>query len=155
MCKTILDHPHRTEIDAVICSGGTLREIRETLKRSFAVDLSQKTICKYRQDYLPDFEPNSQPEPEPIEPFELDFETIQTLTTELQNGKIGIGTVLHREYAELVAVQIQLTKNALIQHAKGLARYPSEYVRNLSILTGIMNKNQQTNPTPNSSTDTE
>lgn len=144
MSKVISEHPQKSKIDALICSGLSYRDLEQTLKQDFGINVSYKTISLYHKNELSGFvEPET--EPEPIEPFELDFETIRTLTTELQNGQTGVGTVLHREFAELVAVQIQLTKNALIQHAKGLARYPSEYVRNLQTLTGIMYKNQQTN----------
>ena len=148
MSKAILEHPEKAQIDTLICSGLSSREVEKILKSDFGLSVSYKTISLYHKNELGGtiLEPSEGLETEgTLEPFELDLETIQTLKTELQAGKNGVGTVLHREFAELVAIQIQLTKNALKNHASGKGRYPSEYVRNLQILTGIMYKNQAEN----------
>ena len=148
MSKAILEHPEKAQIDTLICSVLSSREVGKILKSDFGLSVSYKTISLYHKNELGGtiLEPSEGLETEgTLEPFELDLETIQTLKTELQAGKNGVGTVLHREFAELVAIQIQLTKNALQNHANGKGRYPSEYVRNLQILTGIMYKNQTEN----------
>jgi|JI6StandDraft_1071083.scaffolds.fasta_scaffold153727_3 transposase len=148
MSKAILEHPEKEQIDTLICSGLSSREVEKILKSEFGLSVSYKTISLYHKNELNGLilEPTEGSETEGLlEAFDLDLTTIQTLKSELQEGKNGVGTVLHREFAELVAIQIQLTKNALQNHAKGKGRYPSEYVRNLQILTGIMYKNQTEN----------
>lgn len=144
--SVITKHPQKEGIDALIKSNKySYRELETELKSRFGLSVSFKTIQAYHSKELGgiiDIHTNDTPETTG-EIIALDTNKIAALVLELTTGGNNTDkpvTALKTEIAELFAIQLQITKHALLQHTKGAARYPSEYVKNLQIFSNLMLK---------------
>lgn len=131
-------HPNKLEIDALIKSNKfSYRELETEFAAKFGLRISYKSIQTYHTKELGGTidTDNSQSD---ATGFELDNEKLEQTVRELLQ-EIG-SSILKRQTARLFAIQMQITENALLQHSQGIARYPSEYVRNLQIFSNILMK---------------
>ena len=144
--SVITKHPQKEGIDALIKSNQySYRELEKELKSRFGLSVSFKTIQAYHSKELGGIVdvPNNETGEPTGEVIALDMTKIAALVSELTISGKGTDkpvTALKTEIAELFAIQLQITKHALLQHTKGTARYPSEYVKNLQIFSNLMLK---------------
>lgn len=143
--SVISEHPQKAEIEALIKSNSySYRELQSELLSRFNCKISYNNIQKYHQNQLGgvfDFEKENE-EGSPTETIVLDQEQISRLVKELSLDApfMDAKETLKNEITELFAIQLQITKHALLQHTKGLGRYPSEYVRNLMLFSNLLLK---------------
>ena len=138
-------HPNKLEIDALIKSNKfSYRELETEFAAKFGLRISYKSIQTYHTKELGGVvDINENEDGGTGEIIALDMVKIAALVAELTTGGNSTDkpvTALKTEIAELFAIQLQLTKHALLEHSKGRSRYPSEYVRNLQIFSNLMLK---------------
>lgn len=138
-------HERKAEIDALIKSNRySYRELETELKTRFGVAISFKSIQAYHVKELGgavdistdgggDGGGGNDPTPLP-----LDMGKVEELVLELTK-KYG-DSPIKKSTAKMYAIQSQITENALLSHSQGLCRYPSEYVKNLQILSNLLTK---------------
>ena len=141
------EHPKKAEINALITSNVySYRELEKELATRFGVKISYKSIQQYHTKELNGLVDTSEAGDggdggDGGEKITLDTEKINSLVKELTTvGFTDQKETLKGEIAELFAIQLQITKHALLQHTNGLARYPSEYVRNLMLFSNLLLK---------------
>ena len=138
------EHPKKAEINALITSNVySYRELEKELATRFGVKISYKSIQQYHTKELNGLVDTSEAGDggDVGEKIALDTEKINSLVKELTTvGFTDQKETLKGEIAELFAIQLQITKHALLQHTNGLARYPSEYVRNLMLFSNLLLK---------------
>lgn len=144
--SVISEHPQKAEIEALIKSNSySYRELQNELLSRFNCKISYNNIQKYHQKELGgtfDFEKENE-QFNQGEEIALDMVKIGELVEELTKGGTDSEkprNALKTEISELFAIQLQITKHALLQHTKGLGRYPSEYVRNLMLFSNLLLK---------------
>lgn len=141
--SVITKHPQKEGIDALIKSNKySYRELETELKSRFGLSVSFKTIQAYHTkelggvvDISTDGGGAGGNDPTPLP---LDMAKVEELVLELTK-KYG-DSPIKKSTAKMYAIQSQITENALLSHSQGLCRYPSEYVKNLQILSNLLTK---------------
>lgn len=139
----IKKHPQKDEIDTLIKSNKySYRELETELKSRFGLAISFKSIQAYHTkelggvvDISTDGGGAGGNDPTPLP---LDMAKVEELVLELTK-KYG-DSPIKKSTAKMYAIQSQITENALLSHSQGLCRYPSEYVKNLQILSNLLTK---------------
>lgn len=141
--SVITKHPQKEGIDALIKSNQySYRELETELKTRFGLAISFKSIQAYHTkelggvvDISTDGGGAGGNDPTPLP---LDMAKVEELVLELTK-KYG-DSPIKKSTAKMYAIQSQITENALLSHSQGLCRYPSEYVKNLQILSNLLTK---------------
>jgi hypothetical protein len=137
----ISEHPKKLEIDTLIKSGLSYRELEKAIKERFGLQISYRSIQTYHTKELGGEIDNSSETGDfggGAVAIPLDMAKVESEVLELTQ-KYGDSPVKKR-VAKLYAIQLQITENALLQHTQGIARYPSEYIKNLQIFSNILMK---------------
>ena len=137
-------HPQKIEIDRLIKSNAySYRQLQTEFLTRFGVSISFKSIQQYHTkelggavDIPSDNDNDNDNGGTGLVP--LDNDKVTDLINELKDGWGNSGQTVKNELFELFAIQTQITKNALLQHVNGNARYPSEYVKNLQIFANLI-----------------
>lgn len=136
----ISEHPQKGEIDCLIRSGDfSYRELEKELKTRFGLQISYKSIQQYHTKELggmvdiKEGEKGSGVAASPIDMAKVE-QTVNELLKDCGDSHVK------RQTARLYAIQMQITEHALLQHTQGIARYPSEYIKNLQIFSNILMK---------------
>lgn len=136
------EHPQKQAIDVLIMSNSfSYRELQSELEKRFGVKISYKSIQQYHTKELGgavtvgDGDGGSGDGSNCVP---IDNEKLEELVLELTK-KYGESPI-KKHTAKLYAIQMQITEHALLEHTKGLSRYPSEYVKNLQILSNLLMK---------------
>jgi hypothetical protein len=152
MCKTILDHPKREQIDAFICETSlSFRELSTALKNDFGLNLTPKTLCVYKNEYFPelttvnpnfdqlnDTETNNEPD--------FDFSIVDTIQKEHQSGNTGMGSVRFGMLARIEGYLLGFLERELESHAKRKAKLPAEYISKLQTALSMIEKARNNTP---------
>lgn len=146
MSNLILTHPQKTLIDSVLLQNISSREKAKLLAEKHGIKISHSVLAKYHSTYLKgeidisDSDNDNDLEAGAPVPLNLDLGEIDKLADELNKAENIGGGALKREISELLALQILITKDALKKHIAGLARYPTEYIRNLNTISNLLTK---------------
>ena len=135
-------HPEKIEIDRLIKSNAySYRQLQTEFLTRFGVNISFKSIQQYHIKELNgavDIPSDNGDGDGGTGLVPLDNDKVTDLINELKDGWGNSGQTVKNELFELFAIQTQITKNALLQHVNGNARYPSEYVKNLQIFANLI-----------------
>lgn len=154
MCKTILDHPKREQIDTFISETSlSFRELSASLKREFGLSLTPKTLCVYKGEYFPelvvpnlDFDQSEGTDFDQSEGTEFDpTDFVRTIQTEHQSGKIGIGSERFGALARIEGYLLFFVERELAKHARGKAKLPAEYISKLQTIIQTLEKARNPN----------
>jgi len=147
MSNLILTHPQKTLIDSVLLQNISSRQKAKILAEKYGIKISHSVLAKYHTNYLKgeidissDSDNDSDNDSEAGTPLNLDLGEINELADALNKDENFSNGILKREFSELLALQIAITKDALKKHIAGLARYPTEYIRNLNIISNLLTK---------------
>lgn len=146
MSNLILTHPQKMLIDSVLLQNISSREKAKLLAEKYGIKISHSVLAKYHSTYLKgeidisDSDNDNDLEAGAPVPLNLDLGEIDKLADELNKAENIGGGALKREISELLALQILITKDALKKHIAGLARYPTEYIRNLNTISNLLTK---------------
>lgn len=133
-------------IDSVLMQNISSREKAKLLAEKYGIKISHSVLAKYHSTYLKgeidisDSDNDNDLEAGAPVPLNLDLGEIDKLADELNKAENIGGGALKREISELLALQISITKDALKKHIAGLARYPTEYIRNLNTISNLLTK---------------
>jgi len=145
MSKLILNHPKKAIIDSVCLQNISSRDKAKTLAEKHGISISHGVLAKYHATYLRGEIDTPDKDLEELEgvfsaPLDIDLSLVDRLASELNKDENSANSVLKRELSELLALQIGITKDALKKHISGVARYPTEYIRNLNIIASLLTK---------------
>jgi hypothetical protein len=144
MSNLILNHPKRAIIESVIKDANlSYRAKADELAQKHGVKISHGALQKYHTTCLSgeiELEGEGDAGEVLAAPLEIDLDALAELQKSLDKGENAENSVLKRELSELLAMQILITKDALLKHIKGVGRYPSDYVRNLQTISNLLTK---------------
>ena len=147
MSNLILSHPQKTLIDSVLLQDLSSRQKAALLAEKYGIKISHSVLAKYHTTHLKgeinissDSDNDSDNDSSTGAPLNLDLGEINELADALNKDENFGASVLKREFSELLALQIAITKDALKKHIAGVARYPTEYIRNLHIISNLLTK---------------
>lgn len=147
MSKLILEHPKKSIIDAVLMQHLSSRAKAKLLSEKYGINISHTVLNKYHTQYLAgaveildtdaDADADAGADAGALVPLGIDSTQIAELADALNKQRNITNSLLDKEFNELLALQILITKDALKKHIEGKNRYPTEYIKNLNTIKGL------------------